>query len=51
MDMPVAFFVDPAIENDPELKSLKNITLSYTFFPSRKAQEPVAARPSNRAPM
>jgi cytochrome c oxidase assembly protein subunit 11 len=51
MDMPVAFFIDPAIENDPELKSLKNITLSYTFFPSRKAVEPVAARPSTRAPM
>ncbi|MEX0589484.1 MAG: cytochrome c oxidase assembly protein [Xanthobacteraceae bacterium] len=52
MDMPVAFFVDPAIEQDPDLKSLKSITLSYTFFPARKAPEPVAAAPGNkRAPM
>lgn len=31
-DMPVSFFIDPAILKDPELKDLKNITLSYTFF-------------------
>jgi cytochrome c oxidase assembly protein subunit 11 len=36
MDMPVAFFIDPAIQNDPGLRNLKEITLSYTFFPVRK---------------
>lgn len=33
MDMPVVFYVDPEIVNVPELKDVRTITLSYTFFP------------------
>src|SRR3546814_8692988 len=29
MDMPVSFFVDPAIVEDPNLQEVKTITLSY----------------------
>lgn len=36
MDMPVTFFIDPEIINDPEMDDVKTITLSYTFFKSKK---------------
>ena len=33
VSMPVSFFIDPDIEKDENLNSIKTITLSYTFFP------------------
>ncbi|MDH6230182.1 cytochrome c oxidase assembly protein subunit 11 [Mesorhizobium soli] len=44
LDMPVVFYVDPDIVNVPELKDVKTITLSYTFFPIEGAK-PVANAP------
>ncbi|MEX1034481.1 MAG: cytochrome c oxidase assembly protein [Sneathiella sp.] len=34
VEMPVTFFVDPEIDNDPNAKEVTVITLSYTFFVS-----------------
>ncbi len=32
-DMPVSFFVDPKIADDPDMADVGTITLAYTFFP------------------
>ncbi len=45
IDMPVVFYVDPAIVDTPELKNVRTITLSYTFYPN-EAAAPLAAAAS-----
>jgi cytochrome c oxidase assembly protein subunit 11 len=50
VDMPVAFFVDPALASDPNLEDVTTITLSYTFYRARNGvasstRERTAARP------
>ncbi|MGF1605514.1 MAG: cytochrome c oxidase assembly protein [Rhodothalassiaceae bacterium] len=32
VDMPVTYYIDPAIAEDPALDDVREITLSYTFF-------------------
>lgn len=32
VDMPVFFYIDPAILDDPQMRHVTDITLSYTFF-------------------
>lgn len=36
--MPVIYFIDPAILDDPDAKKISEITLSYTFFPVEKGK-------------
>ncbi len=47
VQMPVSFFVDPAIVQDREGKFVKQITLSYTFYetPLSEDQAALAAKP------
>jgi cytochrome c oxidase assembly protein subunit 11 len=42
LEMPVVFYVDPAIVDSVDTKNIETITLSYTFFPI-DGEEPVAA--------
>ena len=35
VEMPVTFFVDPDIDKEAELKTIHEITLSYTFYASK----------------
>ena len=43
VEMPVVFFLDPALEKDKSLLAVDAVTLSYTFYPVREPTRPVAA--------
>ena len=48
-EMPVVFYIDPALANDPELGDLNTITLSYSFYAVREPARPVADRGTKSA--
>ena len=43
IDLPVSFYVDPAIEDDKDGRKVKEITLSYTFYPVDKPKAAAVA--------
>lgn len=48
-EMAVVFYVDPKLAEDRDQNSLNTITLSYTFFPMREADRPLAATTDKNA--
>jgi cytochrome c oxidase assembly protein subunit 11 len=46
-EMPVSFFIDPAVLNDRDAKTVRDMTLSYTFF---KVSKPAPASAAEIAP-
>ena len=48
-EMAVVFYVDPALAQDADQAGLDTITLSYSFYPVRQADKPVAESAGTRA--
>lgn len=43
MEMPVVFFLDPALEKEESMNKVQSLTLSYTFMPVKQKSSPVTA--------
>ena len=49
VDMPVVYYVDPAIRDDPDAGRIEEITLSYSFFPVDAPRQQPAIRATGAA--
>ena len=49
VDMPVSYYVDPEIVNDPEAKYAPTITLSYTFHVTDLPEDEVTLAPTEQS--
>lgn len=49
VSMPVLFYIDPAILDDPDARDVKAITLSYTFYPAANNAAAPGAAPAGSA--
>ncbi len=51
VEMPVTFFVDPAIARDPKLAGVTDLTLSYTFHEAEQPERQAAVSTAPAAPV
>jgi cytochrome c oxidase assembly protein subunit 11 len=43
LELPVVFFLDPALEKEESMNAVQSLTLSYTFMPVKQKSAPVTA--------
>jgi cytochrome c oxidase assembly protein subunit 11 len=43
LELPVVFFLDPALEKEQSMNGVESLTLSYTFMPAKQKSPPVTA--------
>lgn len=46
IDMPVVFYLDPALEKDETMRNVAGVTLSYTFIAKKQTKQKSAAAPA-----
>lgn len=51
VQMPVVFYVDPAIVDNPEAEAIRRITLSYTFYQIPLPDKQASLTPAKPAPV
>lgn len=49
MDMPVVFYLDPALEKEETMRQVQSLTLSYTFMPVRQKSPVAQAKEADKA--
>lgn len=49
-EWPVVFYLDPALESDETMRRVEEITLSYSFFPTKTIAKPKASEAGSEKP-